>query len=558
MANILTPLSLWGNFDCSLDTNSETISAETSEGVKIEKVNFYGRDTGNGRVRIAAVFACDAYIPATETVIIFPDSTETFDYKLLKMFVKQGYSALMVDYRGIWKDCDFYTQYPKNIEFANTALCGRYKDYVDESADKTCWYEWVAIGLYAKKFVIEKTGEYNIAVVGIRDGGEIAWKLGVAADLSCIVPVCAAGWKAYAGVRKYASEEPKMDDERYRFIAGIDSQAYAPSVKCPVMMLCSTNDNRFDYDRAYDTFSRINPQFIDKSAISYSVICNETIDGKSISGMFMFLDRNLKSRQVFIPKPAVITVEADEEQNLIAKAIFDVHGIVESCKVYLAEDCADSSIREWKECSEKRNVSDSEREFYLNIYEKTATIFVLGCVTYSNGFTVWSKTCVKKISGKFRNMHNKGRLIYSNNCGVAGFVMANPKSSALGGVFIDDESVLPKTVEKSKGIKGVFSPCGISTFRFTSPCYAPFAGSVLSIDVYCDTTQKIGLSLLDLITGEVYNYSPEIIGGVWQSIVCESALFKNAVGVPLEAYTQNLKFTVSGEAPFAVNNLSWL
>ena len=91
--------------------------------------------------------------------------------------MSRGYSALMVDYRGEWENSEFFTKYPEDISYANTAKCGRTKDYVDDSADKTCWYEWVAVGLFAIKYLRERVQSDKIAVVGIRDGGEIAWKL---------------------------------------------------------------------------------------------------------------------------------------------------------------------------------------------------------------------------------------------------------------------------------------------------------------------------------------------------------------------------------------------
>ena len=168
-----------------------------------------------------------------------------------------------------------------------------------------------------------------MAVVGIRDGGEIAWKLGSVKEFACIITACAAGWKAYSGVCKYDTDDVKMDEERYRFIAGIDSQAYAPNVKCPVMIMCSTNDNRFDYDRAYDTFSRINPAFAGDSVITYSVRCDSSIGVRSSADMFFFLDKHLRHRQVFIPKMSEITVSVERDCNLIATATFDSQGIVD-------------------------------------------------------------------------------------------------------------------------------------------------------------------------------------------------------------------------------------
>lgn len=216
MSNILTPISLWSNFDVSLDIKAEIKSEVISQGVKIEKITFLGRDTGNGRVKIAAAFASEPQTPVAGTVLIMPDSTQTIDEGLLKFIVKHGYAALMVDYRGEWEDCAFHTEYPENIAYANTAKCGRRKDYVDTTAQQTSWYEWAGVGLYARKYITERTGSDNIALLGLRDGGEIVWKMGVAEQFSCIVPVCAAGWKAYAGVSKYLSKEISFDEERYR------------------------------------------------------------------------------------------------------------------------------------------------------------------------------------------------------------------------------------------------------------------------------------------------------------------------------------------------------
>ena len=38
-------------------------------------------------------------------------------------------------------------------------------------------------------------------------------------DIACLVTVCAAGWKTYSGYYKFGSQEPALDEERYRFIA---------------------------------------------------------------------------------------------------------------------------------------------------------------------------------------------------------------------------------------------------------------------------------------------------------------------------------------------------
>lgn len=558
MSRIITPTLLWNEFDDTLDLTAVTLEKHSDDGVLLEDISLLGRETGDGRVRIFGVFASDEKSPAEETVLIFPDSAESVDYELLKLFVKKGYNAFMVDYRGEWEGAENATIYPGVIDYANTVKCGRHKDFVDGSAEQTCWYEWVGIGIYARKYITSRTGNESIAVMGLRDGGEIAWKLGVARQFNCIIPVCAVGWKAYAGVSKFISNEQVLDDERYRFIAGIDSQAYAPYVRCPVMIMCSTNDPRFDYDRAYDTYSRINSEYADDSIITYSVRCSASIGVKSFADMFLFLDKHLKKRQVFIPQFAEVNVTVDEEDNLVAIAEYDGHGIVEEAGVFMAEDCIDSSLREWTVCALKRKISDHKYEFMLDIYEKTSAMFVLAYVKYTSGFTIWSKIAVKKISGTFRNMRGKCRVIYSSRNGIDGFNIADPSSQAVGGMFFTDSIMVPQIVTKENDIQGIYSVCGLTTFRINNPRFAPEKNSVLKLDVFCDTTAEINITLEDVSDGETYKLSQSVLGGVWQSLILESGLFRTVNGDPLADFARNLRLCISCESEYAVNNVMWL
>lgn len=558
MPNILTPLTLWENFNVTEIVQSEVVFTSEKDGVTTERIRLRGRKTEEGRVNIAAAYAYDAKNPAQETILIFPDSKDTIDDALLAMFVKKGYSALMVDYRGEWQSCDFYTEYPPDIYYANFARSGRFYSHVDDNAVKTSWYEWVAVGLFAHKYAMKRGKTEEVAVVGLRDGGEIAWKLGVADKFECIIPICAAGWRAYSGLSKYVSSELDLNEERYRFIAGIDSQAYAPYVRCPVLMLCSTNDEKFDYDRAYDTFSRINPKFAGDSAIAYSVHCNGCIGIKCTNDMFMFLDKYLKNRQVFIPKPSEISVEVDGESNLIARVNFDDQGIVEYCGMYIAEDCLDFPLREWMGCPPKTKISPKEQQFYLNVYEKTSTIFVVCYAKYINGFTVWSRIVAKKLSGKFRNMQAKCKVMYSDKDGRGGFSNALPEKFGIGGLFFLDDSAMPRIVEKADGVKGLYAEGGLTTYRMNNPRYTPNGGSILKMDVFCDKDSVLTLSFFDYNTKEEYTDSYKIIGGVWQSIASECGMFKNISGVPLAKFNSNFIFSIKCGSPYAVNNVMWL
>lgn len=558
MSNILTPLSLWKNFNDSLPLNAVTVGEKTEDGVKYEYLKFEGRDTGSGRVIIYSVLASNALAPSNECVFVIPDSEETIDENLLKLYIKNGYSAFSVDYRGEAVDCTNFTSYPACIPYANANKCGRYKDFVDESADKTSWYEWVAVCRYAYKYLITRFKPEDIGVVGIRDGGEIAWKLVTSVEVSACVTVCSAGWKAYECYNKYGNVEPVLDEERYRFIAGIDSQAYAPYVKCPILMLCSVNDKRFDYDRAYDTFSRINEQYFKQSVIAFSVEYKACIGDDNVKNMFMFLDKYVKGRHVFLPKPSDITISVDEDENLVADVTFDEFGSISESGLYFAEDCKESSLRNWMKADFKFKINETSHRFFLDVYNKTSTVYAISYSKYSNGFTVWSKIAVKKISGKFRNMQNRCKMMHTCQKNSDGFSIADYSKFTTGKVFILDSNINPRIVTKAKGINGIYSPCGLSSSRLNSPRYAPDEDSVLKLDVCCDVDSVMHFTMRNITNGEEYYVSVKIVGGVWQNVILESKFFKTEQGVSLKTYASLLEFLIECKDEYAINNVMWL
>ena len=557
MSDIITPISLWRDFDASLDVMPVTLGERVDDGIKYEYVNFSGRDTGMGRVTVYGILATSVAEPSTASIIVFFDSNDGLDENLLAFFVKHGYTALAVDYAGRREGVERYTRYPQNVAYANISSCGRCKDFVDDTAFKTSWYEWVGVGIYARKFLIERFNSLNIGVLGIRDGGELVWKLACAAQFSCAITVASCGWLAYRGHEKFLSKSPDFDDERYRYIAGIDSQSYAPHIKCPMLMLCTTDDANFDYDRAYDTFSRINPKYARASVITYSLKSGARIDSNSTRDMFLFLDSYVKERHVFMPKPAEVDIYVDDRDNLVARVECDDMGVIEKCGIFFAEDSYNSADRDWTAATFKRKINARESEYLLNVYEKTGVIFVLAYVVYSNGFTVWSKLAVKNLVGKFRNSRAKGRIMYSNQFGYDCFTVGNCDEYAIGGIFLEDDFFMPKLVEVN-GLKGIYSECGLTTKRLICPQYAPDKDSIIKFDVCPEHDMSIELLLKNTVNGETYSSKVIILGGVWQSVIQKAKVFKNKDGISLQNFTECVSLAISGKGKYAVNNLIWL
>lgn len=564
MANaILTPLALWRDFDDKQPLEETILSEEREDGICYTHLNFSGRQTAKGRVRIYGVFAAPETGESFPALLILPDGGKGLDKRLMARFVRRGYAVLMVDYSGSSPE-GMHTVYPEDVAYANFNAMGRHFAYVDTDATETCWYEWTAVGRYAISYLKSRPDVKKLGVMGIRIGGEIAWKLMLSEDVCCGIPVCAAGWLAYRGVHKFgrdAEKELMMDYERHRFMAGVDSQAYAPFVHCPVLMLCSTNDDRFDYDRAYDTYSRINPEV--ECVISYSINSNSCIGGSGIRDMDLFLDKQLKGRQVFIPRPANIVLDIDDSGRLVAHITLDKCGEMKRCRVFVAEDCMTSSQRDWTEMREVKSSTEQEIVFYLNVYEKAKTVFAFAVLEYSSGFTVSSKIAVFYAEKPFAYGVPKSKIMYQNGDGVACFAVADISKFALAECFLEGEDVKPQLLEGYKGIRGVSSPYGLKTYRVGNPRYTPEPDALLCFDICSREGGEVKVTFASLEEGQpkpvLYRTELYLSGANgWKNIVLKAKNFKQENGTPLRDFSRCVSMSMTSELSFIVNNILWI
>jgi hypothetical protein len=149
-------------------------------------------------------------------------------------------------------------------------------------------------------------------------------------------------------------------------------------------------------------------------------------------------------------------------------------------------------------------------------------------------------------------------VLYTNKYGIDCFSAADNASYSIGDIFLLSNDILPQVVAKDKGLKGIYSICGLSTYRLNSPRYAPEKDSVLKFDVCSDGDTVLNLTMKDVNSGEIYTMNANILGGVWQSVILESKLFKTPSGASLSDFTKGLLFTINSKEKYAVNNFLWL
>ena len=352
--SFLTPISLWKDFDKSQPLQPSKINEVKYDNVVYTEYYFSGRKTEGGKVRIFSMFVTPDDGGNGNFILYIPQISEKMGYQSVNEYVKLGYSVLAVDIYGKRDGAENFTVYPEDVYYANYDYRGRRMDFVHESAQKTCWFEWVAVCKYGLVFLRSVNKDAKIGVVGVKDGANIAWQLAATEDdLACAIMMFGAGWNAYRGIPKFSDEDIIMDEERRRYIAAVDAHAYAQYVKCPILYLTATNSQAFDFDRANDTLSRISDgiPYVFNFAPTYNIY----LDGYCKADAELFLGKYLRGDRFDFPTRPILN--SVQDGNFISFEVdFDKPGEVKECKVFVNEGVLEPALRNWMTCEQKKDL----------------------------------------------------------------------------------------------------------------------------------------------------------------------------------------------------------
>lgn len=566
---IVSAISLWKKFDLSTPLCVSEWDITDKGGARWSRVSFSGHTVSDGSVRIYARFCKPQGAGVKPAVLLLPDAGELLDEDLCRYFLDKGYAVLMPDYSGKMttdKDSDFRTVYPPSISYGNFEQArGLTEMENDLSAEETTWFEWLYVALYAVKFLKAREDIGAIGVVGIRKGGALAWQTMLSPDIACGVPVNAVGWRSFAEVAKFGDNVAhNLSDDKHRFIAAVEAQSYAPYVKCPVLMLCALRDDTFDCDRAYDTYSRIGNQ--DGNAIVYSPNSGACLGPNALNDLDLFLEKNLKGREIYIPDSVGVSVQETDEGLEIA-VDFDKEGILEEAGVFYAEadvmtKCA---YRDWRQIYKVngKSVKGGKTICKIKPFEGARAAFVYAYAKYINGFRVMSKITAKRLSNP-NPQAVKGRMLFSGK-EMDSFGVAEHKDYSIANIFLEREAV-PKISKGYGGIGGAFSVGGIKTYKISSPMYVPDENALLEFDAYFHKTDDLTVSIEvgDMEhESECYRCTMEVKGGgKWKRIILKAGDFKGEnCGTPLKNFSQGKALVFDceqEETEFSITNILWL
>lgn len=556
-STILSPVMVWKDFNSSLPLKESVTGDETFDNVIYSDVYFSGRETADGRVRVYGVYAKSTNMAKKSRkagILILPDADKTVDLELVDLYVKQGYAVLMIDYRGEWEKTENYTRYPSSISYANYNKAKDLMDQVETTAKETCWYEWVAVAKYAVSFLKSRHELESIGVIGIKEGASIGWALaGTDTRIDCFIPLFGAGWRAYKGVSKYSGNELEMNDDRLRYLAGVDAHAYAQYVRCPVFYMTTTNSRRFDCDRGVDTMCRIKDDV--PAYLNFAPNFSDSLDANCKLNVDLFLAKFLLGFRLEMPFEPKVSVQV-ENKKVTAEVDIDFSDIMrpKALSVYLAEDGPYPAYREWRTMRLVKSKIEDKKFFVSELFGNSTFINCFCVVEYKSGITVSSKIVFKKIP---KINARQANLVYSSRDKTNGFAVYSMEKYALGGVFFDGANPVESLIG-SNDISGVCSKYGLVTYRINPRMVNLSERSLIMFDVNVKEFTSLSVSVLAGKEEDVKEYSFVVDlhpGDIWQNVIIKCSDFKSVERRGIKDYSEILALKIDSDSKCIVNNV---
>lgn len=562
---ILSPIAIWKDFTVPAVVSGETFSEREDNGFTVTELYINGRKTQDGEVKIYGILVKESGKKNLPSVLCLADFKDGTDLTLAKDIATHGYQVLFADLAGKAEGKETYTVYPDSISYANLASSVYGECELTADVDKTCWYEWTAVAVYAATFLAESEKDSSVGAIGIGGAATVLWQASAVCNkFSCAVFVANAGWYGYRGISKFGTApEPQFSDEALRYIAGVEPQSYAKHVKCPVLLLSPTNSAIYDLDRAYDTVARV-PEEIYK-AVQYSVGSREEVDCKCYADALVFFDAFLRKGKSRIKLPREIFVKGEiKDGKLIVEAEPDESELKE-ISLYVAEQTVEPCFRCWRKVTAHTERGEEGYVFGYSPYMGSKTIAYFAEAVYKNGFRLCSIVAAKNFSEEEMDRFNRHKIVYSSRKSDMDSVFSEASENVEPPFGIDLSGKENVCLKKGPvDLYGVSGKNGLLTFKINADKYKPDEDAIMMLDVYLSGGGTFFVKLITDFFGEnraEYSASVKIIGGeVWQNVKFEKNNFKTTEGMTLKQYekVEAIEFVSEDNKPFIINNVLWV
>ncbi|MDY6367274.1 MAG: hypothetical protein SPL13_01990, partial [Clostridia bacterium] len=494
-------------------------------------------------------------------VFVLPDFEKDIDEDYLFELAKCGYFAVAADFSGKKEGKNGFTVYPSEVEYANYEIVKNSLYEISDDVKHSAWYEWGSVAKYVVNYLSSRSVVTGVGAIGVGLGASVLWEIAANENnLACAVFLFDAGWNAYfkKGNKKSDGVSPEFNDDDLKFLAGVDAQAYASSVKIPTLVISATNSVSFDFDRAADTVQRMNKA--QYAAIDYSVNRVSVLDASAHKDISYFLSEILLKGKKAENMPSLPEIECYTEDGEIEIEIDAAEEGLKKVVLYAAEGDEVQQLRSWKIAGEifADEYCDGQFVFRYLPYQNSGICSFFVRAVYESGFTVASPVATKKFAPTDVKTSHKSKLIYSGRekFSASAFAPCFEKVK-----IFESEGTDVTEVKGPMDIVGLKATCGLITFKVNSEKDKPADDSIFVLDVCADEGADITFSLLTGNDFKGMEFSAKIScpsARSWRNFTLPLAKFKSAEGMGIKGFDEVTAIKITADKPFLINNFLWI
>lgn len=555
--SIMSPQDKWADFKIKGRVKAEVLSESVKDDVKIKKLFISGEQLEDGFVKIYAEIYTDVKKTSAPTVIVLNNPVLGKDVTLISSLLKEGYFVMSLDVCGREENKEGYTHFPPSLAFADfcNAKTHLYSDFDDETDP---WYVYVSCFKYAVKFLASEDYVLNIGAIASGEIANVLWQdEATDSKLDCAVVIGNAGWQSYRGIDKFKGIEPNFDDDKLASLASIEAQAYAKFVKCPTLILATTNSEKYDLDRVYDTASRISDRIY--KAVDYT-FSKDNVDKNAYRDISLFFKRYLfEDEKVVCPKE--LRVKLGVSDNKIVGEALCLTPDPAKLTFYFSEGKISSNNRSYiaVDGNDVKENTKFTASYVVNKGVEFVTMFVKA--TYSNGFTISSDVVSLSVkSGEVYELNKSGIIYSSRNNDISSAFIA--EKSPLLPLNIDfSEDALIKTENAELNTVGATCNNGLLTFNVSNVNCNIKDDSIVLFDYLINDEMPLTVNLITDFYNEkkIFSCTVSFKGvNVWHNVKLELSAFKTQEGMPLRDLSKIEALSFNSESKFLINNVLWI
>lgn len=556
---ILTPNLLWNSLVIEQVPEAQTIGEYKEGDVSLSRLRVDGRVVSDGQVKIYCVLARNVKKKKQPTLFILQKFTDGADETLAMELAKKGFCAFVVNLGGNDGVNNNYTLYPNSLSFANFKQTHIDMDTVTDDVKNTCWFEWGVTARYALKYLKSLPFVGALGGLGIYDSATVLWNMTVTNEFDAYAFILNAGWRAYKGNYKFTGTvDEEFSDDKIKYIAGIEPQSYASHVKAPTIISLATNSPDFDFERAHDTFARINPETY--ATINYTVGGIDCVDDVAFQNVLTFFEKTLVSKKTNeLPEDASIKCEIENGVAIVSVSACEEN--LKSICIYASEETFDPAMRQWQKVTKHKKTGGKYIFKYLPFNQSGAVFFFAECV-YKNGFVISSDVVAKKFAPNEVNFSHPSKILYSSReeNAISAFYPAGANNKKPSGLLIKKGACV---IEK-KGpmdITGVTCESGLVSFKMGMKKFRPQDDGILLLDAHMTHGGMLTIKLVSNRNMEKIEYTTRAkvaSGDIWNNLKFPINVFKSPEGRSISSMEKIDSIEISADNEYLINNALWV